>query len=313
MNAKTICTLFLLCQLTISTVLWAQEMEISFDPFPNAELRDDVYTEYGRYQLPLSTPINTGDGFSSEETLELEGKRLRQRWFIENLHGATAFAVFSNYRKALQREGFEVLFTCEQSACGEGRSTWSEPLNTSMATNLIPDKQFYVAARGSDKKVYVSMFAKGDPIGSVEYLLDVIEIAALDTERVVMSVDSLETALDKGGRVALYEIQFDTGEATLKPESDEALHIVEQLLSSRPEWSVYVVGHTDDTGDRDFNLALSDRRAASVVEALVSRGLPTERLIPFGAGPYSPVAGNRDEADRALNRRVELVVRLPAE
>ena len=313
MKSIAICTCALLCQLTVPAAVKAQDMDITFNPFPNAELREEAYLEYDRYQIPLSTPINTDDGFSSEETLALEGKRLRQTWFIENTYGSSPFAVYTNYREALQQEGFEILFICEEAACGEGGSTWSEPLDNSMATNLISDKQFYIAAKRPDMTAYVSLFVKGNVLGSVDYLLDVIEPAVLDTQRVTLTVDSLQKALDQAGKVALYDIQFDTGEATLTTASAEALDIVEQLLSSRSEWSLYVVGHTDDTGEREFNQALSDRRAASVVDALVVRGVPADRLIPFGAGPYSPVAGNSDESGRSLNRRVELVVRLPAE
>ncbi|HMK65664.1 MAG TPA: OmpA family protein, partial [Thermodesulfobacteriota bacterium] len=71
---------------------------------------------------------------------------------------------------------------------------------------------------------------------------------------------------------------------------------------------IYIVGHTDNVGTFDSNVKLSQARAASVVSALVNKqGIAALRLIPFGAGPTSPVASNKDEKGRAQNRRVELV------
>jgi outer membrane protein OmpA-like peptidoglycan-associated protein len=71
---------------------------------------------------------------------------------------------------------------------------------------------------------------------------------------------------------------------------------------------VYVVGHTDNAGQFNYNVKLSQERAASVVNALVSRhGINAARLTPFGCGPVSPVASNKTEEGKARNRRVELV------
>jgi OmpA-OmpF porin, OOP family len=70
-----------------------------------------------------------------------------------------------------------------------------------------------------------------------------------------------------------------------------------------------VVGHTDAVGELEANLRLSKARAEAVIEALVARGISRGRLQAFGAGPYAPVASNREEAGRAQNRRVELVER----
>jgi OmpA-OmpF porin, OOP family len=71
---------------------------------------------------------------------------------------------------------------------------------------------------------------------------------------------------------------------------------------------VYVVGHTDMTVDLATNVKLSQARAESVVNALVSQhGIAGARLIAYGDGPYAPVATNKTEEGRAKNRRVELV------
>ena len=83
---------------------------------------------------------------------------------------------------------------------------------------------------------------------------------------------------------------------------------IAKLLKANQALKLYVVGHTDITADLATNVKLSQARAQSVVNALVSQhGLAAARLIPYGAGPYAPVASNRTEEGRAKNRRVELV------
>ena len=71
---------------------------------------------------------------------------------------------------------------------------------------------------------------------------------------------------------------------------------------------MFIVGHTDMVADVGTNLKLSQARAQSVVNALVVKhGIAGARLIAFGNGPYSPIASNKTEDGRAMNRRVELV------
>ncbi len=125
---------------------------------------------------------------------------------------------------------------------------------------------------------------------------------------VAIDADGMARDIGETGRVAIYGILFDTGKAELKPESGPALSEIAKLLKANLPLKVYVVGHTDMTADLATNLKLSQARAQSVVNALVSQhGVVAARLIPFGAGPYAPVASNLTEEGRARNRRVELV------
>ncbi|RKY96340.1 MAG: OmpA family protein, partial [Ignavibacteriae bacterium] len=71
---------------------------------------------------------------------------------------------------------------------------------------------------------------------------------------------------------------------------------------------LYVVGHTDMTGEFDYNVGLSLKRANAVIKSLVSEyGIAAERLAGKGAGPLCPIGSNKNEDGRKLNRRVELV------
>jgi flagellar motor protein MotB len=93
-----------------------------------------------------------------------------------------------------------------------------------------------------------------------------------------------------------------------KPESAGALQEVVKLFKQDPKLKVYVVGHTDNVGALAANLDLSKRRAAAVVQELITKyAIAADRLQAFGDSPYAPLASNDAEDGRALNRRVELV------
>lgn len=110
------------------------------------------------------------------------------------------------------------------------------------------------------------------------------------------------------GKVAIYGIHFDTNKAEVKPESEPALKEVTRLLLQNPELKLYVVGHTDNVGKFEYNMKLSQARAESVVKELTSKfGVASDRVVPYGVGPLSPVASNKTEEGRAKNRRVELI------
>ena len=112
----------------------------------------------------------------------------------------------------------------------------------------------------------------------------------------------------QSGHTIVHGILFDTGKAEVKPESAPALEEVVKVLKQDPKMKIYVVGHTDNVGALAGNVDLSNRRAAAVVQMLVSKyGVTADRLQPHGEGPYSAIASNDSEDGRALNRRVELV------
>ncbi|BBB68185.1 hypothetical protein UNDYM_3932 [Undibacterium sp. YM2] len=116
----------------------------------------------------------------------------------------------------------------------------------------------------------------------------------------------LASAFAKDCRVPLYGVFFDFNKATLKPESDSVLGKVAALLKTDASIKAEVEGHTDNVGGDDYNLKLSDARAASVRNWLVQHGIDATRLTSKGYGKSRPVADNNTDAGRARNRRVEL-------
>ena len=105
-------------------------------------------------------------------------------------------------------------------------------------------------------------------------------------------------------------ILFDTAKYNLKPAAREAIQAVSELIAAYPNATVRVLGYTDSVGEDAYNLKLSEDRAASVKNALVALGPPKGVVFETkGFGEADPVASNDNEAGRALNRRVEVLIK----
>ncbi|WP_418592309.1 OmpA family protein [Ponticoccus sp. (in: a-proteobacteria)] len=104
------------------------------------------------------------------------------------------------------------------------------------------------------------------------------------------------------------DILFATDSATLRPTLVSDLRDVGQSLLAYPNTTAQVIGHTDSDGEASYNLNLSQRRAQSVANVLVSEGVPSSRLSVIGRGEDQPIASNLTSAGKAQNRRVEIVI-----
>ncbi len=125
---------------------------------------------------------------------------------------------------------------------------------------------------------------------------------ALEAEltRIVVSADRL---------VTLEPVHFETGKATILPESFPLLDEIAVTIASNPQLGrVRVEGHTDSQGGEAFNVKLSKARAEAIVKYLVDHGVPTDHVSAQGWGASRPLTTNRTEQGRAQNRRVEFVL-----
>jgi OOP family OmpA-OmpF porin len=104
--------------------------------------------------------------------------------------------------------------------------------------------------------------------------------------------------------------EFDFGSAELRPPMKDALdNLADTILRSRGEETITIVGHTDSVGPAEYNQGLSQRRAQSAADHLISRGVDTDRVTVKGEGETSPIADNDTDAGRARNRRIEVKTR----
>lgn len=103
----------------------------------------------------------------------------------------------------------------------------------------------------------------------------------------------------------LRNVHFDSGKSTLRSESFASLNEIAQALRLRTELTVEIAGHTDDVGNDQANLSLSQARAEAVVKYLVSKGVSAKQLQAKGYGESQPIADNATPEGRQANRRTE--------
>jgi outer membrane protein OmpA-like peptidoglycan-associated protein len=210
------------------------------------------------------------------KTTHLEGK-------IEKIHytctGKSALQVRRNAEQALRSAGYTVDFTGYD----------------------VPE-HYVTAHKGPQWVVVVASEMSGDSAYNVTTVLT----EAMQQE-MTSDASAWAAEINKTGHASVYGIEFDTGKSTIKPQSEKVLGDVLSLLQAQPDWKMKIEGHTDSTGTKAGNQALSQQRAAAVVAWLVKNGIAANRLTAAGLGDSKPIADNSTEQGRARNRRVELV------
>lgn len=126
------------------------------------------------------------------------------------------------------------------------------------------------------------------------------------TDPVIRNIPMQKIA--EGNVMVLNNIFYETDKYELQPSSFPELDQLVTFLTNNPGITVEISGHTDDIGSADYNLELSERRAESVVNYLVSKGIDAKRLTYKGFGESAPVAPNDTEDGRAKNRRTEIKI-----
>lgn len=281
--------------------------------------------------IPTSTfskiNLSTKKREFASPALVAEGERTRI-WY-ESAGETTSVEVQRNYAAELAASGFTILYDSSKDTKLGKWNGYLGPYSFSVAPIATSRSQFvmYSAPMNSlqtlsaqrqqnGQTTYVHLvavqWAKDDrtfkAARGAYVALDIVDAGAMVQNMVTVSASEMSKAITSTGRVALYGILFDTGKADIKAESKPALEEIAKLLKSDGGLKLRVVGHTDNQGGLDSNIALSKRRAEAVNAALASQyGIAAARLSAFGVADLAPVASNADEAGRAKNRRVELV------
>jgi len=224
---------------------------------------------------------------------------------LETVEGEYQLVVYMIDEGGTPASPLKILRNHTNAARAKGATVVMEAGNHSFMAGEWADIQEQIATLrmsqgGKDYLVHLGSVNEGD----------FYAIASVSRQEMVqeVSVNELVEEFDRNGFLTL-EVHFDTAKATIKPESAATLDQAAQMLKQMAAVKAEVGGHTDNVGNADANMALSQQRAESVRAALVERGVGADRLVAKGYGAGSPVADNRSEEGRARNRRVELVKR----
>ena len=154
----------------------------------------------------------------------------------------------------------------------------------------------------------------GDDAGGRQLLADISAISgcgkaitAADVETGAKMADFVvDVLLEKAESWIFRDINFESDRADLMASSYPTLETIVKILNDNPDIAVEIQGHTDSTASEAHNMDLSQRRARTVVEYLIDKGIAASRLTAAGYGESRPIDSNATEAGKASNRRVEL-------
>lgn len=298
-----------------TTLCADQAAAVTLDMPSNATLTVEDVAGLDSYAMPTGPwtpeglPVLTGTG------------EVRQQAWRIDAPGLTTLQLIQPLTNQLEEVGFEELFTCSDDVCGGFDFRFGTPVLPAPAMHVdLGDYRFVATQRVVDgnTELLSILASRSSSAGFVQ----VIRVGAANSALIASAeapaaraittptiTGDLAQTLESVGHFVLSDLAFQTGSAQLGDTTFATLEDLAAYLLANPERTVALVGHTDAVGSLDGNVALSKRRAGSVLERLVtSYDIPRRQLEAEGMGYLSPIATNLTEEGREANRRVEVIV-----
>lgn len=287
-----------------------------------------MIAEETRREVPGSYPLPLGpfDGTIVPQR-PIEGA-VDQRALQLDAPGMTTLAIMAPLRDQVKAAGFSVILDCQARACGG--------FDFRYGTDVLPEPDMHVdtgdfrflsAERGDDA---VSILVSRSALSAYVQITQITATALVDPtdpdaeplavvtlgdesagafEPDTAAGSTIGIKLDADGSAVLDDLVFASGAATLAEGDYASLAALAAWLEANPEGTIALVGHTDTSGSLVANIAVSERRAEAVAQALIDRyGADRDRITGEGVGFLAPRATNQTEEGRQKNRRVEVVV-----
>ena len=275
-------------------------------------------TKWGSYKLP----VDDNGKIDWKKPKELEGKVTRIQYTVSPDNNSEF--VLQNYKSAFKKAGFIVLISIANEELGESDRphTWGDKyyatggyyngLNNGkfgmgIGLPIWKNNHAFIAAKINQggKDIYAVIYAVVDE----KYTLiteDIVEVEAVETGMV--SAENISKAILSSGHIAVYDILFESGKSEIKQESSAALKNIAEYMNSNAAKKFFIVGHTDNTGNFEAAIILSENRAKAITNELVTKyGVKPEQLKARGVASLAPIESNLTKEGRAKNRRVEIV------
>ena len=188
---------------------------------------------------------------------------------------------------------------------------WTKPVNLGYPLNTSED-EINIVISNDAKKAFISVLNAESTVVSYDifefdiddkFRPELIEIEVPSDEEYYANVTK------RGEPVILKNIYFEFDSAELTENSEEGINVILNFLNNNPSVNILLEGHTDDVGEEEYNMVLSERRAETVKNALIDRGVSAERIKAKGCGSTQPLLPNKlDDELNFLNRRVTMSV-----
>ena len=286
------------------------------------------------YSFPVSAWVA-----GAAQQVRVEGQLDQTAWRLR-ASADSSLQILQGLRAQIIAAGYEMLFECETDDCGGFDFRFAMALLPEPEMHVdLGDFRYLAAQRGQGAAVeHVALVVSRSAESAFVHLTDVYparsdgtaaapamlpSAASGDTPAAIAEprdstpvfaaagadVGAFAAEIEKAGSVALDDLAFETGSATLSPGAYPSLAALAAYLAANPARRVALVGHTDAVGGLDANIALSRKRADAVRARLIEAyGVNAAQVSAAGAGWLSPRASNLTPEGRARNRRVEVVL-----
>ena len=271
-------------------------------------------TKWDTYVIPLEKEGMKG----WNKVIKVQGEITRTQYVTPKENNPSF--VYMNYTEALKKSNWEILFNGSGSTeLNRDAYEWQYHL---FQNNLEQGAKFgdKLGFRGEDKSSYAYIAAKFEDESNLYYAVffifdkgwgtminqDIIKAKKPDVGLITAKI--LTNKITKNGHTTLDGIFFDIGKTTLTPKSNIALKNIAEYLNAHKDKKFFIVGHSDNVGDFASNMTLSENRAKSVMNELITKyGIDATQLKAYGYANLSPITSNSTDDGKAKNRRVEIV------
>ena len=296
--------------LTVSLLSGAQTL---LQGLPGATQHQSRVKKQDVYQLITGAMVYITDtesteqeGYVPQKSEELSGRIERTIYDYEA--SESAYNINLNMKTSIIDAGFDIIFECEREACGDVNG-WKLYLSKEIEGGHA--SQYYIVAKHARKgggDWYVSFYVN-DIANRPRSVVDVIHTGKIKPDPVVIDYSLLADTLEANGHVDIPGIKFLFNSHILEQTHHLSLGWVGHMLKNNKDMKVVLVGHTDNVGRAEYNRKLSESRANTVKQFLITeQGVDPKQLDSAGLGALSPKASNTTKEGRAINRRVELVL-----
>ena len=316
--------LFVIITILISTNIFAQnnsDIKGSQDNplisrFTGSVIQFEKTVKWDTYILPYSKIISVGGTKTWEKKLKLQGEINRIQYLTDKSNNSAL--VYMNYLTALKKANWEILFSGSgDNELGNESYEWQFYMfgnegfdledKIGSKYNFRGGDYAYIAAKTEDNDTtfYASIYII-EQENATMINQDIIKVKNPDVGLVTAKL--MTEKIDKKGHIALDGLFFDTGKTSLIDKSIPALKNIAEYLNRNQDKKFLIIGHTDNVGDIQTNITLSENRAKAVMNELITKyGVNKEQLKAYGIANFSPMISNKTEDGRAKNRRVEIV------
>ncbi len=223
-------------------------------------------------------------------------------WIVVVIALAAIFLLWRNC--STQEVAQKATDTAKQAATAAQGAADKAAETAKQAASAVQDTAAKVAEQARDAWAALGKFFSRKLPSGVE-----LNIPELGVENKLLAfIEDPQRPVDDKTWFSFDRLTFETAKATLKPESQEQLKNIAEILKAYPKVTVKIGGYTDNTGDPQANLRLSQQRAEAVMAGLVQLGVDASHMRAEGYGQEHPIADNSTEEGRAKNRRIDIRV-----